>query len=246
MPKHLYWWLEPGKVVMKTRFVLVLSFILLWSLVSVGTANAGVRAGMVFDAADSSNAAIREACITEVTELLGNSHGVTFSDTRIVTADGSLGGVREALTRQLKAKDVDVVVALGPLSVLVASKVKSCGKPLFAVTDTTDLEILGLSAGSKGSGIANVSCSGPSGSFVRDMKVLAEMSGLQRAAIVVRAEMLEAAPGMAEALVSGARASGLEASVVPFKGSAADVVGALPDEVKAVVAGPGLWLSEEE
>ena len=156
---------------------------------------------------------------------------VTWLPPRV--ADGTVVGVRRLLDEALRDSTVSIVVALGPIGSHLLAHVRKPQKPTIA-TMILDAGWQGIPQQLGTSGVRNLA-------YVEEAFTVAEMIAefhrlvpFSRLAILVDPELLRAIP----ALETGARdlvgAPGAEATVVPARGTADQILAALPAGTDAV------------
>ncbi len=102
------------------RRILILAFILcvvalVFSINPIFAQKRSVTVGVVIDGPWADNDLIRKMTISEILALTENEFDVRFPESKQITGDWTLSGIRAAIDKSLKDPQVDMVLAMGAI-----------------------------------------------------------------------------------------------------------------------------------
>ena len=167
-----------------------------WPQPAGGPALPVVRIGIVRDGPTMGRMAIPDGILTrEIRDLTRGEFDVRFPAEKRLHGDWSPAGVKRAVDLLLADPDVDLVLALSPLSSHEVAHRKPIPKPAIAsIVIDVDFQDLPFRDG-KG-GVANLSYLTSFQKFERDLKAFRDIVPFSRMAIVLERQFLEAFPKM--------------------------------------------------
>jgi outer membrane protein len=215
-----------------------LGFLLLLLVLSHGPAvaqrsgGAAVRVGVVLDgpslAADSDRTILEQEVLG-----FGAGPGVEFPARYRLTGDYTVAGVAAALDRLLAEKEVDVVLALGPIGSHELARRRSLAKPSIAAL-VIDAGVQGLPNAGGVSGVRNLSYIDVAFPISRTFEVFREVVPYRRLALLVHPGIPAAIPALAARAEQEAKAHGSAVTIVPVTSSADQALRAIPGDADAV------------
>ena len=198
----------------------------------------------------------------EVRHLAGDEFDVTMPPAKRLDGRWSIEGIRGALQQLLEDPDVDIVVTNGLISSNEAAKIDSLSKPVIALI-VADAQLQDLpavrSVNKVVSGkrnfvyLARVSVNDASGDISEQtnldeaIDIFYDAVRFQHLAVLLDQLTIESIPRLAaEKAREVSKRLGVSATVVPYQGSVADAVAAIPTDADAVLIGPLLRLGDED
>lgn len=204
-----------------------------------------VRIGVVLDGPWEESDRIRSLFESEIGDLLRGEFDVQFPTGKRRQADWTLVGVRSAVNQLLDDPEVDVLIALGPISSHVAAGRTDLPKPTVAAF-VVDAQIQGLPADSGVSGVPNLSYVAIPDIVSRDLVAFRELTAFRRMAFLINGGLLDAIPGLTSGVRQAAQAMGVQLDIVSVQPPATAVLEALSSDVDAVYLTPLTNLSQPE
>ncbi len=190
--------------------------------------------------------AIPDGILTrEILELTRGEFDVRFPGEKRLHGNWSPAGVKRAVDLLLADPDVDLVLALSPLSSHEVAHRKPIPKPAIA-SIVIDVDFQDLPFRDGKSGVTNLNYLTSFQKFERDLKAFREIVPFSRMAIVLDRHFLEAFPKMKEKAMEVARENRIAIILVPAETSADSAIAALPPDVEAVLVTPLPRFSPEE
>ena len=187
-------------------------------------------------------AELAELIREETTSLTRRQLSVSFPESKRLTADWSVEGIRSAIETLLADPEVDLVLALGIFATNDVCRRRDLAKPVVApFAIDIGAQSLPVASGPQGrptSGVANLNYLLTPGSILRDLKKLRELASVSRIHVLADALFAEAIPEIPETVIAGGRALGLELPLVSVTDSADDALAALPADAQAVYITP--------
>jgi outer membrane protein TolC len=147
--------------------------------------------------------------------------------------DGTAAGVRQVLDRTLRDSSVAAVVALGPIGSQLLAHSAELRKPSVAAT-VVDASWQGIPRKEGASGVRNLVYVDESYALSGTIAEFHKLIPFRRMAILLDPELLGAVPELDANARELVRAAGAEAVVVPARGTADQILAALPSGVDAV------------
>ncbi len=169
----------------------------------------------------------------ELRQLLSSDFSVRFPDALILQADYTSKGVRDVLNQVARRREVDLVIALGPLASREACLLAPLSTPLIAtmVLDHTYQKIpyrRGVS------GIKDLSYIEIPDTFEEDLTTLAEIAPYDNLALLGGRSLFAALPGIEAGLEFQMPFVKARMRVVEAQQTVAETLGAIPDDIDAV------------
>lgn len=226
----------------------LLGYILVLSMCSAAAAPEvlGANIGVVFDGPSEINERALSAYEKEIKDLMGGEFNVHFPPGKIITADWTAEGVRDAIERQLSDPSVDILIVLGIIGSTELSGRSDFPKPVIAPW-VIDPKLLGLVPGEDGgSGIRNFYYTSRTASFDRDLAAFKEAVGFRKLAVTYMPLVMQLAPGIEAVVRRSAAANDVTIELVPASQTAAATVAAIPADAEAVFVTPLLNYSQED
>lgn len=150
-----------------------------------------------------------------------------------VAGDGTPAGVWRVLDQALRDSSVAVIVTLGPIGSHLAARAGESDKPAIAAT-IVDAGWQRIPGKNGSSGVRNLAYVDESYAVSGTIAAFRRLVPFRRMAILLDPELLRAMPALEASARELVGAAGAEAVVVPARGSAAQIVAALPPGTDAV------------
>jgi outer membrane protein TolC len=197
-----------------------------------------VRIGIVRDGPTIGRLAIPgEILIREIQELTRGEFDVRFPEEKRLDGNWTAEGVKRAVDLLLADPDVDLLLALSPLSSHEVAHRGTIPKPAIAsIVIDVDFQDLPFQDGK--SGVRNLNYLTSFQKFERDLKAFREILSFSRLAIILDRHFLEAFPKMRAEAERIARANRVEITFTSAETSADSVIEALPSDTEAVLVTP--------
>jgi len=197
-----------------------------------------VRIGIVRDGPTIGRLALPgEILIREIQELTRNEFDVRFPKDKRLDGNWTAEGVKRAVDSLLTDPDVDLVLALSPLSSHEIAHRGIIPKPAIA-SIVIDVDFQDLPFRNGKSGVRNLNYLTSFHKFERDLKAFREIVSFSRLAIILDRHFLEAFPKMREEAERVAQENHVEITFIPAETSADSVIAALPSDTEAVLVTP--------
>ncbi len=197
-----------------------------------------VRIGIVRDGPEIGRLAIPgEILIREIRELTRGEFDVRFPEEKRLHGNWTADGVKRAVDLLLADPDVDLVLALSPLSSHEVAHRGAIPKPAIA-SIVIDVDFQDMPFRDGKSGVRNLNYLTSFQKFERDLKAFREIVSFSRLAIILDRHFLEAFPKMREEAKRIARENRVEITFLPAETSADSVIAALPAGTEAVLVTP--------
>jgi outer membrane protein TolC len=196
-----------------------------------------VRIGIVLDGPWEEYDRIVGLFEREITDLLRSEFDVRFPATARRTANWTARGVRDVISLSLADPELDVLIALGPISSHVVGGRTNLSKPTIAAF-VVDAELQGLPSDGGASGVPNLSYVSIPSAINRDLIAFREITSFSRVALLINAGLLDAIPGLTAGAREAATMLGVQLDIVAATQSAANVLTAISSGVDAVYVTP--------
>ena len=197
-----------------------------------------VRIGIVRDGPTIGRLAIPgEILIREIRELTRGEFDVRFPEEKRLHGNWTADGVKRAVDLLLADPDVDMVLALSPLSSHDVAHRGMIPKPAIA-SIVIDVDFQDMPFRDGKSGVRNLNYLTSFQKFERDLKAFREIVSFSRLAIILDRHFLEAFPKMGREAERIARENRVEITYIPAETSADSVIAALPSDTEAVLVTP--------
>jgi outer membrane protein TolC/ABC-type uncharacterized transport system substrate-binding protein len=197
-----------------------------------------VRIGIVRDGPTIGRLAIPgELLIREIRELTRGEFDVRFPEEKRLHGNWTSEGVKRAVGLLLADPDVDLVLALSPLSSHAVAHREQIPKPAIAsIVIDVDFQDMPFQDGK--SGVRNLNYLTSFHKFERDLKAFREIVSFSRMAVILDRHFLEAFPKMRQEAERIARENRVEITFIPAETSADSAIAALPAGTEAVLVTP--------
>jgi len=162
-----------------------------------------------------------------------------------LAGDGTPAGVWRVLDRALRDSSVSIVVTLGPIGSHLVARASSGDKPAIAAT-IVDASWQGIPAKDGTSGVRNLAYVDESYAVSGTIAEFHRLIPFRRMAILLDPGLLRAIPPLETNARDLVRSTGADAVVVPAKGTADQILAALPAGIDAVYLTVLPALSEPE
>ena len=162
-----------------------------------------------------------------------------------LAGDGTQAGVTRVLDGALRDSSVSVVVALGPIGSHLLAHAGEPRKPVIAAT-IVDASWQGIPQKDGASGVRNLAYLDESYALSGTIADFHRLIPFRRMAILLDPELLRAVPELETNARDLVRSAGADAAVVPVRGSADQILAALPAGTDAVYFTVFPALSERE
>ncbi len=199
--------------------------------------------GTVVDGASVYTDSVRSAFEREITSYFGGGQEVDFPERLALAADWTPQGATAAIDQLLARKDVDVIIALGPVGSNVLAHHRPVTKPAVAalIVDAS-LQRLPLQHGT--SGAKNLNYVNVAYSALRTLQLFHELVPFHKLAVLIRPGPLEEIPDLRIRALTVAESLGVSVTFVPVTTSAANALAAIPADADAAYLGPTEQLGE--
>ncbi len=181
--------------------------------------------------------------VDEIRALTSGEFDVRFPDAKRIIGDWSRASVADGLDRLLRDREVDLVLALGPVAAVEAGARGPLPKPVIAPV-VIDPDLQGLPRVRDATGVRNFTYVAPVKSFERDVAAFRRVVAFERLAIVVDRGLLEALPALRALAAATAARFGFEALLVAADDNVYDLLASLPSGIDAVFVTPLLRFDE--
>jgi outer membrane protein TolC len=162
-----------------------------------------------------------------------------------LAGDGTTAGITAVLERALKDSSVSVVVTLGPIGSHLLARVSNLRKPAIAAT-IVDARWQGIPQQDGTSGVRNLAYIDESSALSGTIADFHRWIPFRRMAILLDPELLRTVPELEANARELVRSTGADAMVVPARGTAAQILAAVPAGTDAVYLTVLPALSEPE
>ena len=199
--------------------------------------------GLVLDGASAFSDSVRSAFEREIIGYFGNQRTVDFPERHTIAADWTRQGAEAAIDQLLARRDVDIVVALGPVGSNVLAHRRPLPKPAIAalVVDAS-LQRLPLQNGT--SGVKNLNYVNVSYTALRTLQLFHELVPFRKLVVIIRPGPFEEIPELHRRGQAMAESMGVSITFTPVTTSAASVLLAIPPDADAAYLGPTEQLPE--
>jgi outer membrane protein TolC/ABC-type uncharacterized transport system substrate-binding protein len=234
--------INPKEVI---RAILYLCFILICLLVNTLVhAQNPIRVGVVIDGPWERNDEIKSLQQQEILTLTEGEFDVRFPEDKVIVADWTANGVRQALQRMLNDPEVDFVLAMGALASSEICRMGDLPKPAIAPF-VIDAGIQGLTSVDGGSGIRNLNYLSFPERVTSDIRVFSEIVSFRKVHILVNTELWERIPQLTAVAQSVFPERGIETVIVRVERTIDPILSQL-DDAEAVLLSPLLQLQPGE
>ena len=215
-----------------TMLIVVLLSIFSGPLQAQRATPAPFRVGVVMDGPSATADSARAVLEREVLAF-GAGAGVEFPARSRIAADYTASGTDAAIERLLADKDVDLILALGPIGSNQLARRKLLSKPAIA-TLVVDAGVQDLPNVNGVSGVRNLSYIDVAFPMARSFEVFRQVVAYHRLALLVHPGIPAAIPALAAKAQEDARAHGATVTLIPVTTSADQALRDIPGDVDAV------------
>lgn len=226
-----------------TNVLMLLTFCL--AISPVIAQRAVIHVGVILDGPSERNAALQHEFQKQIAEFFSSEYDVRFTPENTLEGDWTVAGVKAAVDRLLTDKDVEFILALGPISSNEIALRKNLPKPAIA-SIVVDAELQGFPKKDGVSGVKNLNYLDEAYSVARTIKAFREIVSFKKLAIFINPGVLAAIPQLRERAQQEAQAAGAQIEFVPVTTSSAAALQALPADADAVYISPLLQLPAAE
>ncbi|MBX2867918.1 MAG: TolC family protein [Acidiferrobacterales bacterium] len=170
----------------------------------------------------------------EIKSLTEGEFDIRFNPDKRFDGGWSLDDIDAALVRLQNDSEVDMVLALGFVSSLVASRSKSLRKPTFAPM-VLDANLLDLPREGDTSGERYLNYLTEEILFAEDIGTFREIVNFETLGVIVDQAIFESVPDLAARGGDWAQSLGVALVYIPVADPKTDIVGEIPSEVEAVI-----------
>jgi len=214
--------------------------ILLLLLSSAAQAAKVVTIGIVTDGPMENSSWSPELFKNELLVLTRADFDVRFPDAKRLDGGWSAKRIATALRQLQEDPEVDMVMALGYVSSVIAALNKSPRKPTFAPF-IMDAGFQGLPMKGNSSGVKNLNYLSSGADFVRDLQVMSRVANCKNIAVFLSEADYEAQPGLINRAREVTTAAGVELLFVQQRARNENLAARLPAGIDCVVVtGQGL------
>ncbi len=203
--------------------------------------NRMVRIGVVIDGPWERNDDIREMTQREILTLTEGEFDVRFPDSKIITAEWTLAGVKSAIDRLFADPEVDLVLTMGVLASGNVSRRANLPKPVVAPF-TIDAELQGLPAKDGGTGVKNLHYLSLPSPVVRDIRMFREIVTFNEVTILLNSVVQQEVPELQVRITEALKEMGVIPTIVGVERTIDSALNALTPETQAVYICPLLHL----
>ena len=203
---------------------------------SVKSARAGetISVGILTDGPADGFDLVKAVFVGEILALTQGEFELVFPENVQLDGAWSIERIRESFDALQSNSDVDMVLAMGFVSSLVAARHKNPRKPTFAPL-VLDSNLLDLPNSDGSSGVKNLNYLTDDVRFSDDLRAFKEITPFQYLAMIVDKAIFDSVPELADAGKKIADALGIELTYVLNTDENEDVVAKIPSHIEAVM-----------
>lgn len=204
-----------------------------------------VTIGMVLDGPWDRNEEITELFQREIADLLEGEFEVSFPPSKLEIADFTMDAIQGSLNRMLEDREVDLVIALGPLVSTVAARKGPLPKPVVAPF-VVGAWMTGLDEARVTSGVRNLTYLVVPEVLERDIGIFHEIVSFRKLALLVPTAFSQSIPHQATDYSPLLEFGVTEVMEFNVNDSADEVLAQIPEDIDAVYMVPLMTLSDAE
>lgn len=228
------------------RLGVLVSIILAVALPTEGRAQPTVSIGVVLDGPWERNEEIRGIFVQEILDLTRGEFQVRFPEEKMILADWTLEGAKQAVDTLLTDPEVDMVLTSGPLASTYAGRLRNPSKPLIAAF-VINPAVQGIpferdASGQGISGVTRLNYITFSGNLTKELRRFRELASFQNITFLVNKGLTDAIPELMSNLRVGADELGVGVEVIQVERSAREALEAIPEDCEAVYVVPLIQL----
>ena len=206
----------------------------LLSTPSVVFAEKSISIGILSDGPMPEFGRLESLFTQEIQSLTEGEFNIRFNPEKRFDGGWSLPDIEAALAKLQDDDEVDVVLALGFVSSLVASRSKTLRKPTFAPM-VLDANLLDLPRNGDTSGVRFLNYLTEEILFEEDIRTFREIVNFETLGVIVDKAIFESVPDLAARGGEWARSLGVELVYLPVADPDTNIVAEIPENVEAVI-----------
>lgn len=214
-------------------------------IIPAAAQNPTIHIGVILDGPAERNAARQREFQKQIIEFFNSEYDVRFTPENTLEGDWTAAGVKAAVDRLLADKDVEFILALGPISSNEIALRKNLPKPVIAGA-VIDAKLQNFPTKDGASGVKNLNYLDEAYSVTRTIKAFQEVVPFKKLVVLHNPGILTAIPQLRERAQQEVQALDAQLEFVPVMTSAATALQALPADADAVYISPLLQIPEKE
>jgi len=215
------------------------------AIASVAAQQNTIHVGVILDGPSERNAAMQREFQKQIAEFFSSEYDVRFTSENTLEGDWTVAGIKAAVDRLLADKDVEFILALGPISSNEIALRRNLPKPVIACA-VIDAKLQGFPKKDGASGVKNLNYLDEAYSVTRTIQAFQEIVPFKKLAVLINPGVLAAIPQLHERVRQEVQAQGVQLEFVSITNSAAVALQALPADADAVYISPLLQLPAAE
>jgi outer membrane protein TolC len=215
------------------------------AITPVAAQRAAIHVGVILDGPSERNAAMQHEFQKQIAEFFGSEYDVRFTPENTLEGDWTVASVRVVVDRLLADKDVEFILALGPMGSHEIALRPNLVKPVIAGA-VIDAALQGFPKKDGASGVKNLNYLDEAYSVARTIKSFQEIVSFKKLAVFISPGVLEAIPQLRDRAQQEVRTLGAQLEFVPATAAAATALQALPADADAVYIAPLLQMPASE
>jgi len=219
---------------MRPYKLLAISAILLLSQIPTAQAAKVVTIGIITDGPIEHSSWSPELFKKELLVLAEPDFDVRFPPEKQIDGDWSADRITAALKKLQKDPEVDMVLALGAVSSVIAAQSGPLRKPTFAPL-VMDIVSQGIPRKDNTSGVRNLNYLSGGADYVRDLQVFKSVVNFKKVAVLLDEASYAAQPGLIRRAQDVLTKAGVEVVFIQQRVRNEDLAAQLPPDVDAVV-----------
>ena len=190
--------------------------------------------GVLTDGKTDIYKSVESLFVKELLSLTDGEFEVTFDASNRLDGNWNVKNIETSLTQLQNDPDVDMIMALGFVSSLVAARSENLKKPTFAPL-VLDSNLLGLPRDGNTSGVKNLNYLTEEVRFTDDVIAFREIIEFEKLALLVEKTIFDSVPGLAAQGKRWAKELGVEIVYVLNTAADENLVDKIPEDVDAVM-----------
>ncbi len=204
-----------------------------------------VRVGVVFDGQEAVTRTLYDLVKQEILTLTEDEFDVRFEEEDILYGDWTVRSIDASVDVLLKDPEIDLVLALGPLSSHTFCCREVLPKPVIAGI-VIDAQLQDLPEQDGASGVHNLNYLTFPSSFERDVELFAEIVPFRKLTVVFNRWFLDVVPELGEQMRQIAVQKDLGFELIAVGNSVEEGLAAIPEDAEAIYMAPLLHLSDAD
>ncbi len=172
--------------------------------------------------------------VGEILQLTAGEFDIVVEESRVLNGNWSVDGVNAALDQLYAEPEIDIVLALGFVSSIVAARQDSHPKPTFAPM-VLDSNLVNLPRESDTSGVKNLNYLTEEVRFADDVQAFQEIVSFKRLSMLLEKSIYDAVPDLAARGIEWAAELGIELDYVLQESTGQDLVAMIPENTDAIM-----------